>query len=112
MNELRRIEVDPLPEPRVPEGGWRHVTCTWESHKWHLWLEDGKFSIQCADPCDLNQIDPASGKGLPVCHWEFYPEDCGTPEPIPVKLTYVDDSTPSTPAGPAEYGFYIEVGAA
>jgi hypothetical protein len=108
---MRWVEVDPLPELQPPEGGWREITCTWESHTWHLWLEDGKFSIQCADPCDLNQFDPAAGK-MPLCHWEFDPEDCGTPEPIPVRLTYVDDSTPSTPMGPAEYGFYIEVGPA
>jgi hypothetical protein len=28
---------------------------------------------------------------------------------IPVTVTYVDDSTPSTPYGPAEYGHYLEV---
>lgn len=103
---LKWEEVDPLPEPVPPPGGWRPITCTWESHHWTLEVEDGRASIMCADPCEPLH-DPAGP--IPVCLCDWQPEDYHTPEPIPVALTFVDDSTPSTPAGPAEFGFYIEV---
>lgn len=102
------------PEPlEPPEGGWLKPTCSWESHKWHMEIEDGKVSVHCTDPCGpAEHFDPSLP--VPVCvamqEGYFEPEDFGTDawnQPWPVKLTYVDDSTPSTPAGPAEYGFYF-----
>jgi len=97
----------PQPDPEPPEGGWHVPTCTFESHHWTLEIEYGRVSISCADPCDESLFNPA--RPGPMCLHDWQPEDYSTPEPIPVKLTYVDDSTPSTPAGPAEYGYYIEI---
>ena len=104
--EIDENWVEP-PEPTPPPGGWRPITCTFASHNWTLEVEDGRASIMCADPCDVNLFDPSS-RSTPVCLCDWQPEDFSTPDGIPVALTYVDDSTPSTPAGPAEYGFYIE----
>lgn len=95
------------PELEPPEGGWRSVTCSFESHGWALEIDNGSATVQCVDPCDPDLFDPAGKTPVCLCGWE--PEDFHTPEPIPVKVTYVDDSTPPTPAGPAEYGYYLEV---
>ncbi len=98
---------EPPPEPMAPEGGWHKPDCTFESHSWVLEVEDGRFQVICADPCDAALFDPS--EPTPRCLHDWEPEDFHTPEPLPVQLVYVDDSTPSTPAGPAEYDFYIEV---
>jgi hypothetical protein len=100
-------EVEPLPESVPPPEGWHPITCDFTTHKWTLEVEDGKAHIACADPCDPAWFEP--GGRTPCCLCDWQPDDFHTPHPIPVTLTYVDDSTPSTPAGPAEYGFYIEV---
>jgi hypothetical protein len=109
----REIDTDwiELPEPTPPPGGWLKPTCSFASHSWTLEIDEGRAYIQCADPCDPALFDPAAGN-TPVCLVEWQPEDHCTPDPIPVRLVFVDDSTPSTPAGPAEWGYYIEVHAA
>ena len=101
---------EPPPEILPPEGGWRTPDCTFESHSWTLEIEEGRASIMCTDPCDPNLFNPACRAPACLCDWQL--EDYSTPEPIPVALTYVDDSTPSGPWGSAEYGYYIEVRAA
>lgn len=101
--EIINLEYDPV----LPQGGWLEPTCTFEFHQWILEIEDGRVCILCVDPCDPELFNPNSR--IPTCLAPWESEDYSTPEPIPVKLTYVNDSTPSTPAGPAEYGFYIEV---
>lgn len=98
---------EPPPDREPPAGGWVTPTCTFESHKWTLEIEEGRASIHCCDPCDPSTFHPAAGDA--TCEYPWEPEDLTTPDPIPVLPTYVDDSTPCTPAGPAEYGFYIEV---
>lgn len=98
---------EPHPEPDPPEGGWHVPTCSFDTHCWTLEIEDGHVSISCVDPCDGDLFNPSGSP--PMCLHDWQPEDYSTPEPIPVKLTFVNDSTPSTPAGPAEYGYYIEV---
>lgn len=113
MPPIRLIDFSEIfPEPEEPEGGWIQPTCTWESHKWALEIEDGSFHIKCLDPCDMTKIDPNAT--IPVCEWGMNycePTDFGTPwdAPMPIRLEFVDDSTPSTPMGPAEYGYYILV---
>lgn len=108
-----RLDSDPPTpaDPQPPEGGWRIPDCTFASHHWMLTVEDGHASVACVDPCDdayhPRLFDPALP--TPVCMHEWDPSDFFTPDGIPVALTYVDDSTPSTPAGPAEYSYYIEV---
>lgn len=104
---LEFVETNPFDERKPPEGGWHKPSCTFSGHHWALEIEQGQVSFHCLDPCD-----PDLYEWVPSCHNEFYAEDCFTPERIPVALKWVDDSTPSTPAGPAEYGFYIEVRAA
>lgn len=102
-------EQDPFdapPDPVPPPGGWTLATCRVETHRWHLDLDDGSFHITCMDPCE-GHFDPSAPQ--PVCRHDFEPHDFTTPDPLAITLTYVDDSTASTPAGPAEYGFYIEV---
>lgn len=103
--------TEPLPDPIPPPGGWHEITCTFESHKWELTVEDGYVSVQCTDPCDdpfkPKLFDPS--KPAPICLHDWQPEDFFTPEPIPVTCQIVHESTPSTPAGPAEYSYYIEV---
>lgn len=98
------METPPDREP--PAEGW-HKPCDFADHRWVLDVEDGRACVRCADPCDPNVYDLAGRTPTCLCDWQ--PEDFHTPEPLPVVLTYVDDSTPSTPAGPAEYGYYIEV---
>lgn len=98
-------EVKPLPEP---EDGWKEVTCDWKSHRWAFHIEDGRIRIECLDPCDLTQFNPSGP--LPVCDTDYLvSEDFYSVNPIEVKLRFVDDSTPDSWLGPAEYGYYIEV---
>lgn len=98
---------EPRPEISPPEGGWQTPDCTFESHSWMLEIDNGRASIMCTDPCNPDLFDP-EGR-TPTCQCDWQPEDYSTPDPIPVTLTYVDDSTPSGPWGPSEYGYYIEV---
>jgi hypothetical protein len=107
-----KFEIDPNPietppDPTPPEGGWVKPSCTFESHHWEMEVDDGRASISCTDPCNPYIFDPR--EPTPICLHDWEPEDFHTPDPIPVALTFVDDSTPSTPAGSAEYGYYIEV---
>lgn len=92
-----------------PVEGW-HEPCTVQSHKWAIELDEGIARLVCADRCpDPNVYDPA---GItPACLMSDYwvREDLQTEGSIPVEITLVDDSTPSTPDGPAEYGFWIDV---
>jgi hypothetical protein len=110
-----KFEVDDspfdAPEPVEPKGGWKKA-CVVADHKWALEVEEGRVQLVCQDPHPpefAQQVDPA--RGAPCClepYWES--DDVGTgSDPIPVKFEHVDDSTPSTPAGPAEYGFYMVV---
>ena len=103
ISQLDHEEIEFIP---MPIEGW-HEPCTFEQHKWTLEAEDGRVIICCVDPCDITVYDPCGP--TPSCHVEVYAEDFTTPEPIPVKLIFIDDSTPGGPWGPAEYGFYIEV---
>jgi hypothetical protein len=97
-------------EPVMPEGGWKKA-CTVADHKWALEIEEGRVQLVCLDPHPVEfaaEVEPS--RGSPVCldpYWE--PEDVGTTTPIPVKFEHVDDNTPSTPAGPAEYSFYMTI---
>lgn len=103
----------PLPDDYeeivMPEGGWTPVTCSFESHKWQLEVEEGRARIICVDPCPSEPytFDPCGP--TPTCLCDWMPEDFSTPEALPVRLRFVDDSSPSTPMGPAEYGFWIDV---
>lgn len=108
-----RWDVDPSPpppEPTPPPGGWMPITCSFESHRWELDVEEGRASVRCADPCDPDLFEP--GGRTPACLCDWLAEDFFTPEPIPVHVKYVDDSSPSTPNGPAEWGYYLVVSAA
>jgi hypothetical protein len=96
---------EPPPTPIPPPGGWRKPTCTFASHSWELEVEGGRANLTCKDPCDPALFDPARLE--PLCLFPWEPEDLVMD--IPVTVTHVDDSTPSTPAGPAEYGFYLEI---
>lgn len=89
-----------------PIEGW-HKPCEFKDHNWVLDIEDGQANIICTDPCDLNVYNP--GGVLPVCGGYWENEDFNTPEPIPVDLTFVNDSSPAGPWGPAEYGYWIDV---
>ena len=100
--------TDGLPEIVEPEGGWKEVTCDWNTHRWGVELDHGFVKVKCLDPCDLNQFDPSGP--TPCCADDiFQTEDCFTVHPIEVKLNFVDDSTDSTPYSEAEYGYYIEL---
>lgn len=105
------VDVSGWKEPEPPEGGWKEVTCSYESHKWQIELDGGHFYVQCVDPCpDPEHYD--SSKGLPACiahqHYGESADFC-TPDPLPIRLKFIDESTPDSWMGPAEYGFYIEV---
>lgn len=97
-------ECEPTPEAVPSPGGWRKPNCTFESHRWELEIDHGIARLACTDPCDPSPFDPAEP---PVCLHPWDAEDLAMD--IPVTVTYVDDSTPSTAAGPAEYGYYLEV---
>lgn len=103
------ISEEPLPEPQPPADGWKEPWCDFSDHQWVMEVNDGRVGISCMDPCDESLYDPSGG--LPCCLVEWNPEDFHTPEAIKVELTYVDDSSPAGPWGPAEYGYYIEVAA-
>lgn len=111
---MKKIEVnwldEEIPERKEPEGGWK-TPCIIADHKWALEIEEGKVELVCLDPHPESFAEECNdGGGLPVClfpYWER--EDLITVNAIPAKVTHVDDSTPSTPNGPAEYGFYIEI---
>lgn len=96
------------PEPVEPEGGWKKA-CQVEDHRWTLSVEEGRAELVCLDPHPqqfAEEVDPQ--RGMPVCldpYWE--PEDLFAE--VAVQVRHVDDSSPSTPAGPAEYGFYLEI---
>lgn len=107
MSVLRWERVESPPEPVEPDGGWQEATCSFESHKWALEVEDGHTGVRCLDPCDPAMFRPSGP--TPTCLVDWPIEDFFSGEPLPVALTYVEDSTPSTPAGPGEYGYYIEV---
>jgi hypothetical protein len=70
-----------------------------------LEIEDGNVHLACKDSCDPALFDPSAP--TPVCLVGWLAEDLIAE--VPVTVTYVDDSTPSTPAGPAEFGFYLEI---
>jgi hypothetical protein len=98
-------------EYEAPDGGWKKP-CNFSDHQWGIEIEEGRVRLICLDPCDLNkdydQYDP--GGPLPTCAVWWEAEDLVTQAPIPVRLNFVDDSSPAGPWGEAEYGFYIEVG--
>lgn len=96
-----------LGERTPPEGGWHEPTCTFDSHNWTLEVEDGRVNIRCMDPCDPDLFSMVDR--IPTCLCDWQQEDYVTAEPIPIKLHYVDDSTPSTVDGPAEWGYWIEI---
>lgn len=111
MSGIEIVDWDePLPERKEPEGGWKKA-CTVVDHKWALEVEGGKVSLVCLDPHPetfMDEVDPEYG--APVCldqYWER--DDLNTPRAIPVKVKHIQDNTPSTPNGPAEYGFWIEI---
>lgn len=94
--------------PGPPEGGWLTASCSFESHRWQLEIEEGRARVTCVDPCpNPEHYDPHGP--IPTCHCPWESDDYNTPEPIPVKITYVDDSSSGGPWGPAEYGFWLEV---
>ena len=104
------LSTDDDPEPREePESGWKK-SCTIADHRWGLDIEEGKVILKCLDPHPeefVNEIDPYHG--LPVCLDPYWvSEDLGG-EIKEVHVEHVDDSTPSTPEGPAEYGYYIVI---
>lgn len=100
--------VPPKPEadPQPPLEGW-HEPCDFEDHQWGLTVEEGRASLWCLDPCDADVYDPAGSQPACLQWWEN--DDLCTPEPIPVRPVFVDDSTPSGPWGPAEYGYWIDL---
>jgi hypothetical protein len=97
-----------IPERPILEEGWAKP-CGFDDHQWGIELEDGRARLVCLDPCDLDNICCDPNGPLPTCAVRWEAEDLVTSRPIPVTLEFVDDSTPSTPNGPAEFGFWIEV---
>lgn len=101
--EFERIIID-LDD--VDEGP-REKSCSVADHKWELEIEDGTVSLIATDPCPEEK---AAKMDWPVCRQQYWDrEDIYMAKNVPVKVRHVDDSTPSTPSGPAEYGFYLEI---
>lgn len=104
------IEIDGgWPEVPEPEGGWQK-SCVIADHEWELEIEEGAVILHAINPCSAEQIEAMGPDGWPVCrdrYWER--EDIVMYKRVPVKVRHVDDSIPSTPNGPAEYGFYLEL---
>lgn len=103
------FDFDNYKPPVEPEGGWTPVTCSFESHKWAVEIDMGRATLICLDPCPSEPytFDPSGPTPTCLCPWEG--DDLSTPEPLPVRLRFVDDSTPDSWLGPAEYGFWIDV---
>lgn len=113
MSGRPMFSIDPFQDPPLapvePADGWKEP-CQLADHKWTLVIEDGQVRLECVDPHPesfINEIRP--DRRYPACldhYWQAEDLYC---DGIPVKVTHIDDSTPSTPNGPAEYGFYITV---
>jgi hypothetical protein len=94
--------------------------CTVEDHTWVLEFDAGSYHVSCKNPHTPIEIEAMyrySQQDASMGNWR-YPvcgDDVGDyvhtgiAGEIEVKLNHVDDSTPSTPAGPAEYGYYLEI---
>jgi hypothetical protein len=95
---------------KEPEGGWTKP-CVIADHEWELDIEEGMASLVPTNPHteeEVARMDPSLGSG--ICAYPYWErEDLFVEGRIPVKVEHVDDSSPSTPAGPAEYGFYVKV---
>jgi hypothetical protein len=92
--------------------------CKVEDHTWVIEFDAGSHSVSCKNPHTpiereaMDRYNLAQGKGFyfPVCGDDVGDYvGTGVAGEIEVKLRHVDDSTPSTPAGPAEYGYYLEI---
>jgi hypothetical protein len=103
-------DVYDMPERRKPDGGWKKP-CNVADHKWGLFIEEGQAILECLDPHPESfaaECDPQCG--IPVCADQYWlREDVHMNRHIPVAVEHIDDSTPSTPNGPAEYSFYIQI---
>lgn len=110
---MPKINIDFAPDPfgvhdlEPPAEGW-HKPCEIKDHNWVLEIEEGRANIYCTDPCPNLDIYDRDGM-TPACVGWWENEDLSTPEPIPVDITVVDDSSPAGPWGPAEYGYWIDV---
>lgn len=104
-------DIDPLNfmPPVEPLGGWTPVTCSFDSHKWTMEIEEGRINITCVDPCPSEPYTYDPSGPTPTCLAPWESEDFFSGEAIPVRLTFCDESTPASWLGEAEYGFYIEV---
>jgi hypothetical protein len=100
------MTVDPIPL-RPP--------CTLDDHTFVIELDGGSFSVRAKDPHSAVECEAmvrwaeANGRyPMPMCdvHDDYIQN--GLAGEIEVKLTHIDDSTPSTPSSPAEYGYWIE----
>lgn len=96
--------------PKPPREGWKPA-CRVSDHEWELSIEEGEVTLHCKNPHtdeEAEQMDP--DQGIPVCKESYWDRmDIFMPKRVPVKVRHVDDSTPDTPNGPAEYGFYLEL---
>ncbi len=106
-----RFEVDHAPVPpdrEPPEGGWQ-PHCKVQDHLWKVEFDGpGGVSLVCVDPCSEEKLASYEPNGvIPGCDLCDLEELGGETEPF--KLRWHDDSVPSTPAGPAEYGGWFEV---
>lgn len=88
--------------------------CKIEDHNWEMSIEEGRVSIFCVDPHSnierraMNEWGNRLG-GLGACEPMVFQSEDYYVDGFPIDLEYVDDSTPSTPMSPAEYGYYILV---
>lgn len=91
-------KIDPVPACKVGD------------HRWKIEFDAGTINVYALDPCDrIKRESMIRNHGYPACSEKDGWVRDGLSGEIEIKLTYVDDSTASTPAGPAEYGYYIEV---
>lgn len=98
-------EVEPVPERTEPEGGWQPA-CKVQDHLWKIECDAGHLGLVCVDPCSEEKLDTYDLAGMtPGCLLDAEMVGGETP---PFKLKYIDDSTPSGPWGPAEYGGWFE----
>jgi hypothetical protein len=96
----------PVVPAEPPEGGWRRP-CDFGDHRWSVQIEEGQATLICEDPCTPEGFDP-NGR-TPTCHCDWPSEDVSFAERIPVTVRFINDSTPSTVDGPAEYGYWLEI---
>lgn len=127
LKDLNLDPFEPPPPDTLPDGRWQFYDddgsvivaqpielmkpCRFEDHLWILEFEENRVSVRPKDrhsAIEREAMRRASyTEGICSCYAEVTDNMLyGT---MTVKIQYHDDSSPSGPWGPAEYGYYLTI---